>query len=315
MLVTIGERGTRFIDRSHCQERSNLSSNGRAIRRFCKEDAMNNHAESGSRNPTGRWLKLVGAWLIAIALSAVHAAQAAPDNDATQILKRMTDYLAAQQTISATIDTDIEVITTELQKIQFANSGQLLLSRPNQLRASRVGGYADVELIFDGTTISIFGKHLNQYAQVNAPGSLEELIDRLRAGTGAALPFTELMLSSAYEELTADVIDAKHIGRGVVGGVECEHLAFRTPEVDWQLWVEVGSRPIPRKYVITSKTVAGSPQFTLLVKEFRTDAPVDANTFVFTPPEGASQVALGDLKEIDEVPSGVVPEVGAGGRR
>ena len=170
----------------------------------------------------------------------------------------MTDYLAAQQTISAAIDTDIEVITTDLQKIQFANSGQLQLSRPNQLRASRVGGYADVELIFDGTTMSIIGKHLNQYAQVSAPGSLEELIDRLRVGTGAALPAAELMLSRAYEEMTANVIDAKHIGRGVVGGIECEHLAFRTPEVDWQLWVEVGSRPIPRKYVITSKTLAGS---------------------------------------------------------
>ena len=123
------------------------------------------------------------------------------------------------------------------------------------------------------------------------------------------------MLPHAYEELTANLTDAKYIGRGVVGGIECEHLAFRTAEVDWQLWVEVGSRPIPRKYVITSKTVAGSPQFTLLIKEWRTDAPFDANTFVFTPPEGATRVALEDLKEIDEVPSGVVAEVAAGGGR
>ena len=276
---------------------------------------MNKHADSGSRNPTGRWLKLGGTLLVAFVLSAEQPVRAAPSNEATQILKQMTDYLAAQQTISAAIDTDIEVITTDLQKIQFANSGQLQLSRPNQLRASRVGGYADVELIFDGTTMSIIGKHLNQYAQVSAPGSLEELIDRLRVGTGAALPAAELLLSRAYEEMTANVIDAKHIGRGVVGGIECEHLAFRTPEVDWQLWVEVGSRPIPRKYVITSKTLAGAPQFTLLVKDWRTDSPVDANTFVFTPPEGASQVALGDLKDIDEVPSGVVAEVAAGGGR
>ena len=100
---------------------------------------MSKHAKSSS--------KFRAAWLLSIALWVPHAAQAAPDNDATQILKRMTDYVAAQQTISATTDTDIEVITTDLQKIQFANSGQVQLSRPNQLRASRVGGYADVELI------------------------------------------------------------------------------------------------------------------------------------------------------------------------
>ena len=101
---------------------------------------MNKHAQSRSRSPTGRWLRVGGASLIAIALSAVPGAEAAPSNDATQILKRMTDYVAAQQTISATFDTDIEVITTDLQKIQFANSAQLLLSRPNRLRASRIGG-------------------------------------------------------------------------------------------------------------------------------------------------------------------------------
>src|ERR1039458_8809958 len=28
-------------------------------------------------------------------------------------------------------------------------------------------------------------------------------------------------------------------------GVECEHLAFRNNDVDWQIWIQLGSRPIP----------------------------------------------------------------------
>ena len=56
------------------------------------------------------------------------------------------------------------------------------------------------------------------------------------------------------------MIEAKHIGRGVIDGVECEHLAFRNQDVDWQLWVQVGAKPIPCKYVITSKAVGiGAP--------------------------------------------------------
>jgi len=45
-------------------------------------------------------------------------AQQAPaqGDDAPQILKAMSDYLASQKTISATIDSDIEVVTPELQK-------------------------------------------------------------------------------------------------------------------------------------------------------------------------------------------------------
>src|SRR5208283_3301690 len=54
--------------------------------------------------------------------------------DAGKVLKAMTDYVTSQKNISATFDTDIEVITNDLQKIQFASSGQMLLSRPDKIR-------------------------------------------------------------------------------------------------------------------------------------------------------------------------------------
>ena len=34
------------------------------------------------------------------------------------------------------------------------------------------------------------------------------------------------------------------MGRGVIDGIECEHLAFRNPDTDWQLWVEVATGQI-----------------------------------------------------------------------
>ena len=269
---------------------------------------MNKCAGLRRRTPVSPWSKFGAATLLSIALSAGHTAEAAPGDDAKEILKKMTDYVAAQQTISATVDTDVEVITPDLQKIQFTNSGQVFLNRPDKLRANRLGGYADVELVFDGRILSILGKHLNSYAQIDAPGTIDEMVARLRAGTGAAVPGADLLLTRAYEELTADVTDAKHIGQGVIGGIECDHLAFRTPEVDWQLWVRTGANPIPCKYVITSKTVAGAPQYTVLIKEWRTDAPADANAFEFRPPEGATKVAAESFQNIDEIPPGVGPE-------
>ncbi len=99
----------------------------------------------------------------------------------------MADYVGSQQTIELTFDSDIEVITPELEKIQFTNSGEALLSRPDKLRAHRVGGYAEVELIFDGTTVSIYGKSVNGYAQFEAPGTVDDLIHALRVGHGVAL--------------------------------------------------------------------------------------------------------------------------------
>jgi hypothetical protein len=102
--------------------------------------------------------------LVTAQLAFGSGAQAQAD-DADKILKSMSDYLAGQKNISFAFDTDIEVITPDIQKIQFASSGQLALSRPDKIRVSRTGGYADVLLVDDGKTATILGKHINAFAQ------------------------------------------------------------------------------------------------------------------------------------------------------
>lgn len=252
----------------------------------------------------GGWCAAVMALVTTALVFATPNAQA---QDADKVLKAMTDYVTSQKIISVTYDTDIEVITSDLQKIQFASSGQTLLSRPDKIRASRLGGYADVELVFDGKTLTVFGKNLNAYTQLDSPGSVDQLIARLRGELSIAVPGADLLLTGAYDELMTDVIEAKHIGRGVIDGIECEHLAFRNVDTDWQLWIEVGARPIPRKYVITSKSVTGAPQYTLRIKDWKTDVQVAADAFAFKPPADAKKVEMSALSNIDEVPQGVAP--------
>ena len=226
----------------------------------------------------------------------------AEEKDAKAILKTMSDYVASQKTIELSFDSDIEVITPELEKIQFTNSGEALLSRPDKLRAHRISGHADVKLFFDGKTVSVFGKSINGYAQFEAPGTVDQLIAALRAGHGVALPGADLLLSNSYEVLVAGVKEAKHIGRGIIDGVECEHLAFRNFDTDWQLWVEVGERPIPRKMVITSKTVNSAPQYTLRVKGWKTGVEPAPDAFAFVPPATATKLSPDALVELDELP-------------
>jgi hypothetical protein len=234
------------------------------------------------------------------------AAGAARADDASKVLKSMTDYLGSQKTLSASFDSDIEIITPELQKIQFTSSGQMKMSRPDKLRVRRTGGYADVELVYDGKTISIYGNNAKSYVQAEMPGTVDQMISAVQAKSGVGMPGADLLLSNTYDELMATVIDAKHIGVGVVDGVECEHLAFRTPDTDWQIWIETGAKPIPRKYVITSKTLAGAPQYSLRIKDWKTDAFTDAEAFLFKPPAGATKVDLDSaaMSQFDELPPG-----------
>jgi hypothetical protein len=250
---------------------------------------MNLIALSRPNRPfVGRWAAVI-VLVFTITLSVASRVQAQEDS-AFKILKAMSDYLVGQKVISAALDTDIEVITPELQKIQFASSGQLLLNRPEKLRVSRTGGYADVELLYDGSKFTIYDKYHKVLAQRDVSGSVDQLIDRLRSEAMIEAPGADLLLSNPYEALTMDVLDAKHIGRGVVDGVECEHLAFRYQDTDSQIWIEAGSRPVPRKYVITSKAVTGGPQYTLRIKDWKTDEQLSADAFTLKQADGVRKI-------------------------
>ena len=109
-------------------------------------------AKSGTRMSLGGPASITGMVLAILLLGAGTGVQG-KESDARSILKAMSDYVSSQNTIQLTFDSDIEVITPELEKIQFTNSGEALLSRPDKLRAHRIGGYSDVALVFDGKTV------------------------------------------------------------------------------------------------------------------------------------------------------------------
>jgi hypothetical protein len=239
-------------------------------------------------------------------LATLIAAPIATAQDAEKVLHNMFDYVASQKNITITYDSDIEVVTPALQKLQFTASGQVRLSRPDRLRATRIGGYTDVEFVFDGRTFTVLGKNAGVFAQWDTPGSIGQLVGRLRDEAGLDVPGADLLLARGYDELMADVLEVKHIGRGVIDGRECDHLAFRNLDIDWQVWIEAGDRPIPRKYIITSKTVTGAPQYTLRFKDWNTDAVASADAFSFSAPAGTRKIDMSALQDMDEVPNGTM---------
>jgi hypothetical protein len=232
--------------------------------------------------------------------SAVPSGARADEADAKNLLKAMSDYLAAQQAISFKYDANIEVVTKEEQKLQLASSGAVTLVRPDKLRATRSGGFVDAEMLFDGKTLTLLGKNANVYTQVDVPGTVDHLIDELRDKFSKPLPAADLLMAGAYDKLMADVTDVKDLGSGVIGGVECNWFAFRAKEVDWQIWIAPGADPYPCRYVITTKQVAGSPQFSIQISDWKVGKAVAADDFAFTAPAGAKKIDIKDLA--DEMP-------------
>jgi len=220
--------------------------------------------------------------------------------NAKALLKAMSDYLAAQKNISMGFDSIFEVVSKDHQKLQLATSGTVELSRPDKIHTTRKSGFSDTEMVFDGKTLSILGKGQNAYVQADAPGTVDNLIDQLRDKFHRQLPGADLLQSNVYDGLMEDVTDIKDLGSGVINGQECDHLAFRAKDTDWQIWIHQGANPYPCRYVITSKGVDQAPQFTLEVRDWKVGGSPGASDFTFAAPAGAKKLDAKDIESLKD---------------
>ena len=225
---------------------------------------------------------------------------------AKTLIKKMSDYMSAQKNISFNYDTILEVVTKDKQRLALAGSGTVALTRPDKLRSTRASGFADLEMVFDGKTLTLLGKGKNIYTQVEVPGTLDHLLDTLRDKYNRPLPGADLFMSNPQDQLMAGVTDIKDLGSGVIGGTECDHLAFRKKEVDWQIWIAQGDNPYPCRYSITSKTIAGSPQYSIQLSDFKSGDAAPADDFAFNNSTNAQKIELKDLPNAEDLPSNFV---------
>lgn len=223
--------------------------------------------------------------------------------EAKALLKGMSEYLTSQKAISFAYDANLQIITNSDQKLGVASSGTVTLSRPDKVHTTRSGGFVETEALFDGKTLTLFGKNLNKYTQINTPGTVDKLIDELKDNQGLPLPAADLLMTNTYDELMQGVYDSKDLGSGVVNGVECDSLAFRKDDVDFQIWVAQGAQPYPCRLVITSRMIKGGPEYSLQVRDWKAGNAVMLGDFAFKNPTGAEKVDVKDIKsKIGELP-------------
>ena len=233
------------------------------------------------------------ATLAALLLAAPVAGQAQPagiDPEATRILKRTTDFLASQKQFRVETQSTVEVVLTNGQKLQFDNGITLTVQRPDRMRAERLGETLSQKFYYDGKSFSAYSPAGKYYATVAAPPTLEAMLDFARDDLDIAAPASDLLYKDAYTRLLQDVTSGFVVGKSVIGGVKTDHLAFSGKEVDWQVWVEEGDKPLPRKYVITSKLVTGAPEFIVIINKWDLAPKIEAGSFVFAPPTDAKKI-------------------------
>jgi len=223
---------------------------------------------------------------------AVHAQSAGIAPEAQRLLKASTDFLASQNQFSLKARNSLEVVLFSGQKIQFNHEASQSVQRPNKLRAERTGDLVEQLFIYDGKSLTLYNPGDATYATVPAPATIEAMLDYARTSLDIIAPAGDLIYKDAYQILMDGVDSAFVVGKAVIEGVRCDHLAFRTSVVDWQIWIQEGAQPLPRKLVITSRDVFNAPQFSITITKWDLQPRFDDKTFTFTPPSGARTVGF-----------------------
>ncbi|HXV78534.1 MAG TPA: DUF2092 domain-containing protein [Candidatus Binatia bacterium] len=219
-----------------------------------------------------------------------HAQPAGIQPEAEKLLRRMSDYIKGLQKFTVRTENTIEAVLTSGQKLQFNSPAMASVWRPNRLRADRKGDILSQEFFYDGKNLTLYNPKENLYATTPVPPTIDAMLDFAREKLDVIAPGAELMYSNSAERMLKESSSGFVVGPSVVAGVKSTHLAFRGAEVDWQIWIEDGDKPLPRKFILTSKKVAGEPQFTVLMRSWDLNPKLTEKEFTFTPTKGAKKI-------------------------
>jgi hypothetical protein len=244
----------------------------------------------GKRGIAAAWFAVGVLTLSVTASTNIWAQTPAVDPAAVQKLKQMTEFLDGLPQFSVQTQSTLEELHVSGHRVDKDLAANVTVKRPNKLRAARAGGLMDQRFFYDGKTLTLYNPVEKVYASEAAPNTIEGMIDFARETVGILLPAADLLYRNAFPLLMQDVTLAAVVGKTVVGGVECDHLLFSRPDVDFQVWIAEGSQPFPRKYVVTETGTPALLSITTVFSDWNTAPAVEDAQFTFVPPKDADAI-------------------------
>ena len=210
---------------------------------------------------------------------------------AVQVLKHMTEYLQGLQQFSVQAEITEDVLLDSGLTIQDSRSVTASVRRPNRLRVDAVGDLDDRQLFYDGKTMTLMDLSKNVYSTIDVPPEIDAALHHAIQAYNLRAPLADLIYAKAYDYLMKETRAGFYLGLSKVQGHLCNHLAFRQKAIDWQIWIEDGPTPLPRKFLITDKQAKGL-QFTAWLSQWNTAPQLEDGVFVFVVPAKAEKVDL-----------------------
>ena len=214
------------------------------------------------------------------------------DPRAERLIRSWSDYIQTMRHIEFDVIDTADHVTDSGQKLQYSHRHEAALSRPLRLRIQTTGDQTQRTLYKDGRDLTLLDHAHSAFARIPDPGSIDATVTELMTRYGIQMPLADLLADDPFLALLGNVTRADYLGIHTVGAARCHHLVLQGADTDRQLWIETGDTPLLRKLVVTQKTQATQPQYSMIVLRARALQEAPAGLFTFTPPPGARRVEL-----------------------
>jgi hypothetical protein len=222
-------------------------------------------------------------------------AASAVDQGSIQALKAMGAYLQTLKRFRVSTELTAERVLEDGQKLQHTATADMDVDRPNKMHVVMRSPRSTRELFYDGKTVTLYTPAQKYYSSVAFSGSNGELIDRLRAKYGLEVPLADLFAWGTDAAPLVKIESAMNAGQDIIGNELCDHYAFRQSDIDWQIWISAGGKPLPRKIVITNRADEARPQsISLLQWDLKPSFP--DSVFAFAPTKGSTKIEIVPVK-------------------
>ncbi len=212
--------------------------------------------------------------------------------NADRILRSMGAYLGGIKDFEFRTDVSYDVLVSGDQMVQYGGHAEIAVSKPGRMHAFFEGDERRTRSYINGGVFTVHDLNHGVYSMTEVPELLDDAVDEIVERYGFNIPVADLLYADPYAVMIENVVSGFVVGLSEVDGVRCHHLAFVQESIDWQVWIEVGPHPLPRKVVITYKESAGAPQYVGRLSEWDLAPALGAHSFELIVPAGADEIEL-----------------------
>jgi hypothetical protein len=214
---------------------------------------------------------------------------------ADEIMKKMAAFLKDTKTFSLEAEETFDAEFARAYRVQLTNIRTITVERPSRFAAVAKGDTAHRASWYDGKSLTVLNRERNVYASVDMPGTIDAVLDKLAADYELVLPLSDMLYGDPYPTMMGGVMYGKYLGTHQAAGVACHHLTFGQDGIEWQIWIDAGAQPLPRKLTIAYWDQSGVPQYTAVLRRWTLAPKLTPDQFVFHAPAGAKKVEIADL--------------------